>query len=290
MTDQEELIRVLDDWRQTCFRLESLDEYNVEQEAARLGAYLRGEPVRPYDQGQQEWLEQLRREQEQGKRRGRVHAIAGPLMARLDARLLVGAHHQIAGVQAAALPDALVEAENDLRLGAEVRVAGVDPTAIPPGLEGVLGEDALDRAQAHGQTLGGDHLMDAARRVAAERQLTLAGQLAGHRDHQRAIEGGKPPWAPRAWVVLQRKPLKGPAPAPLVDPRRALPQPASRIRAGHRRAPVEEQSEAGSLHDGVPTGEFSGRLPGFPDLLAAEARLPFGRAAPMPARDQGRRQ
>jgi hypothetical protein len=79
MTDQEELIRVLDDWRQTCFRLESLDEYNVEHEAARLGAYLRGEPVRPYDQGQQEWLEQLRREQEQGKRRGRVHAIAGPL-------------------------------------------------------------------------------------------------------------------------------------------------------------------------------------------------------------------
>jgi uncharacterized protein DUF6879 len=79
VTEQEELIRVLDDWRETSFRLESLDEYNVEHEAERLGAYFRGEPVRPYDPGQQEWLDELRLEQEQGKRRVRVHAIGGPL-------------------------------------------------------------------------------------------------------------------------------------------------------------------------------------------------------------------
>jgi hypothetical protein len=33
--------------------------------------------------------------------------------------------------------------------------------------------------------------MDAARRVAAERQLTLAGKFARHRDHQRPVQGGK---------------------------------------------------------------------------------------------------
>jgi hypothetical protein len=79
VTDQAELICILDDWHETCFRLESLDEYNVEHEASRLEAYLRGDPVRPYHEGQQAWLEELRRESSEGKRRTRVHAIGGPL-------------------------------------------------------------------------------------------------------------------------------------------------------------------------------------------------------------------
>jgi hypothetical protein len=79
VAERAELIRVVSQWRSTCFRLESLDEYNVEHEAARVGAFLRGDPVRPFDQAQEEWLEQLRREQAQGRCRVRVHAIAGPL-------------------------------------------------------------------------------------------------------------------------------------------------------------------------------------------------------------------
>jgi hypothetical protein len=79
MTDQAELMRVLDDWREESFRLEALDRYTVDFEATRLDAFLRREPVRPFDQGQEEWLEDLRRERRQGRRRTRVHAIAGPL-------------------------------------------------------------------------------------------------------------------------------------------------------------------------------------------------------------------
>ncbi|MEA2618088.1 MAG: hypothetical protein QOE72_3871 [Chloroflexota bacterium] len=79
MTDRDALIQALDEWSETSCRLESLDQYTVEHEAARLDAFLRGEPVRPYDPGQEEWLEDLRREREQGKRRVRVHAFAGPL-------------------------------------------------------------------------------------------------------------------------------------------------------------------------------------------------------------------
>lgn len=79
MTDRAELIRVLDGWREEAFRLEALDQYTVEFEATRLDAFLRGEPVRPFDQGQEDWLEDLRRERREGKRRMRVHAIGGPL-------------------------------------------------------------------------------------------------------------------------------------------------------------------------------------------------------------------
>jgi hypothetical protein len=79
VTEQAEVRRVLREWSETSFRLESLDEYTVESEAPRLGAFLRGEPVRPHDQNLEGWLERLRGEREQGKRRIRVHAIAGPL-------------------------------------------------------------------------------------------------------------------------------------------------------------------------------------------------------------------
>ncbi len=79
MTDRVALIRVLREWSQTSFRLESLDQYTVDQEAAPLAAFVRGEPVRPPDKSLEDWLERLRREREQGKSRVRVHAIAGPL-------------------------------------------------------------------------------------------------------------------------------------------------------------------------------------------------------------------
>jgi hypothetical protein len=79
MTDRAALTRTLREWSQTSFRLESLDQYTVDQEAAPLAAFLRGEPVRPHDQALEDWLQRLRREREQGKTRVRVHAIAGLL-------------------------------------------------------------------------------------------------------------------------------------------------------------------------------------------------------------------
>jgi hypothetical protein len=77
--DRAALIPTLRAWRQSSFRLEALDYYAVEYEEHLLGAYLRGEPVRPFDQGLQEWLERLREERGQSKERVRVHAIGGPL-------------------------------------------------------------------------------------------------------------------------------------------------------------------------------------------------------------------
>jgi hypothetical protein len=77
--DRAALTPTIRAWRQSSFRLEALDYYTVEYEEHLLGAYLRGEPVRPFDQGLEEWLERLREERAQGKERVRVHAIAGPL-------------------------------------------------------------------------------------------------------------------------------------------------------------------------------------------------------------------
>lgn len=79
MSDQDALIRALDEWRRTSFRLESLDRYTAEHEEGLLTAYLRGEPVPPAEPGLVEWCDLLRRERAAGRERRRVHAIAGPL-------------------------------------------------------------------------------------------------------------------------------------------------------------------------------------------------------------------
>lgn len=79
MTDEATLLRVLDEWKETSFRLESLDQYTVEHEEHLLGAFFRGDLAPPFDQGLEEWLVQLRQEQSDGRTRLRVHAIAGPL-------------------------------------------------------------------------------------------------------------------------------------------------------------------------------------------------------------------
>lgn len=79
MTDRETLSAALDEWKTSLFRLEALDRYQVDAEQPLLSAYLRGERVRPYDAGLEEWLELRRQEYAAGKRRMRVHAIAGPV-------------------------------------------------------------------------------------------------------------------------------------------------------------------------------------------------------------------
>jgi hypothetical protein len=79
MIDRTRLSVALDDWQRSLFRLEALDRYQAEGEEHLLEAYLRGDAVRPFDQGLEEWLEYRRAEYAQGKRRVRVHAIAGPL-------------------------------------------------------------------------------------------------------------------------------------------------------------------------------------------------------------------
>jgi hypothetical protein len=79
MSDEETLLRAIDEWKATSFRLESLDQYTVEHEEHLLGAFFRGDLALPFDQGLQDWLVQLRQERSDGKRRVRVHAMVGSL-------------------------------------------------------------------------------------------------------------------------------------------------------------------------------------------------------------------
>jgi hypothetical protein len=79
MTDRDALSVALDDWQTSLFRLEALDRYQAAGEEHLLAAYLRGDRVRPFDQGLEDWLQRRREEYATGRRRTRVHAIGGPL-------------------------------------------------------------------------------------------------------------------------------------------------------------------------------------------------------------------
>src|SRR5512132_2614621 len=65
--------------------------------------------------------------------------------ARLNGRLLVGADHVVAGVQALALPAAGVEVKDRAGPLGEARVAREDPGAVLPGLDRVPRQPAPDR-------------------------------------------------------------------------------------------------------------------------------------------------
>jgi len=101
----------------------------------------------------------------QPPRPGRLHPVATDL----DCGLIVGTHHQVVRSQPAALPHPLVEVKDDCGFGPEVGIPRVDPAAVAPGLESVLGQDALYRAHADGQAFAGHHLLDAGRGVPAKR-------------------------------------------------------------------------------------------------------------------------
>ena len=77
--DRAALRELLFNFRRSAWRLEALDLYTTDHEAPLLAAYLRGDPPPPLDASFEQYLDNLRSLPEQGRRMGRVHAIAGPL-------------------------------------------------------------------------------------------------------------------------------------------------------------------------------------------------------------------
>jgi hypothetical protein len=75
---------------------------------------------------------------------GACRAGRGDPFAGLDRGLLIGAHDVVAGVQALALPEALVEIEDRSGALGETLIAREDPGALLPGLDRVGREPAPD--------------------------------------------------------------------------------------------------------------------------------------------------
>lgn len=108
-----------------------------------------------------------------------------PADARLDARFLVGRQDLVSGANWLGLPDPLIEIEDDPGLLLELGIARVHPADLAPGLQMIVGQDSLHRAQADSDPLLSDHPPDAGGKVTAQMEATLAGKLAGDGDHQR---------------------------------------------------------------------------------------------------------
>jgi hypothetical protein len=64
--------------RESAFRLELLDRYDVESDGGDFERYVRGEPG-PDAERKQPWLDELRRERQAGILRHRVHMLTRPL-------------------------------------------------------------------------------------------------------------------------------------------------------------------------------------------------------------------
>jgi hypothetical protein len=75
----------------------------------------------------------------------------------LDRGLLVGADHEVAGLEQPPLPAALIEVEDPACLAGEVGVAGKDPRAVAPRADRVLREPAPDGGA---RDLGDDPALD----------------------------------------------------------------------------------------------------------------------------------
>ena len=124
------------------------------------------------------------------RRQGRVTADAG-----LDARLLIGADHELVVPEPPSFPLARVQVEDARRLGSERRVAREDPAAVGPRLDRVLVEPAPDRRVGdRGHEPAADDLGPDVRDVEpAEGQPEAGRQLTGDRlDGDDERWGGKP--------------------------------------------------------------------------------------------------
>ena len=137
--------------------------------------------------------------------------LAGMLArAGLDRRLLIRAHHEIAGLQQFPLPPALVQVQDPTRLLGELRVAREDPRAIVPRANRVLPQPPPDRDRRDRRD---DPALDRlpgelSARPARERNALLGRQLACQRLDLGHLRRGKNAAADPAVVAPQaRAPL-----------------------------------------------------------------------------------
>jgi hypothetical protein len=121
--------------------------------------------------------------------------------ARLDLGLLIGADHELAGLQQPALPAALVQVKHRAGALGEVRVAREQPRAVLPRLDRVLGQPPGDRRRRRNGHAPLDHQpMDLRTAEARDRQPVTGGKLAHDRLDLRDLfrgenDAGDPPAA-----------------------------------------------------------------------------------------------
>ena len=142
--------------------------------------------------------------------------LAGVLArAGLDRRLLIRAHHEIAGLEQLPLPAALVQVQDPARLLGELRVAREDPRAVVPRADRVLPQPPPDRDRRDRRD---DPALDRlpgqlSARPARERDALLGRQLARQRLDLGHLRRGKNAAADPAVVAPQ---------APAAPPRRSV--------------------------------------------------------------------
>ena len=112
----------------------------------------------------------------------------------LDAGFLITAKDLVLGPDRLALPDPLVEIEDDAGLLHQVGIKRMDPAHLAPGPEVVFGQDPPHRTQADSDPLPCHHLPDAGGEVAPEVKPPLGGSSKAI-----ALTSGRssPPWTLR---------------------------------------------------------------------------------------------
>lgn len=77
------------------------------------------------------------------RRQGRLFPASS-----LNAGLFIRGDNEVIGAQGSALPNALIEIENQAGLGRKMRIARKNPTAMLPGTKGIAAEPAPQRGAA----------------------------------------------------------------------------------------------------------------------------------------------
>lgn len=113
-----------DSFQREAWRLETLPEYRVPQEAEEIGAFLAGESIDPHAYSN-EYTDDLKRLRQEGKSKGRVHIVTRPLSDYLRFEFMYYEPHAWAGE--------------------EIRI--LDVTERPNPLEGVQGFWMFDRSE-----------------------------------------------------------------------------------------------------------------------------------------------
>ncbi|WP_411079029.1 DUF6879 family protein [Streptomyces sp. cmx-18-6] len=78
LLDGDEWAARFESFRREAWRLETLPEYRVPQEAEEIAAFLAGERLDPHAYSN-EYTDDLKRVRREGKRKGRVHIVTRPL-------------------------------------------------------------------------------------------------------------------------------------------------------------------------------------------------------------------
>jgi hypothetical protein len=172
-----------------------------------------------------------------------------PVVAGLNAGLLVTGKDVVLGTQGPAFPHACVEIQDRPGLGGEMGIAGKDPVLVLPGLDRVLVQDPPDRTSTHGL---GEYLIgppgEVRQRLPTQRLLGLGNRFTGDGRDESVIQGGKSRLSAPSLAILDREIAPGPALPPPLHLSQRQAHLLGRDRMGERGVFVEQQRQAETLN------------------------------------------